>query len=392
KELGPAADIYALGAILYECLTGRPPFKAATPLDTVLQVVSDEPVPPRQLQTKTPKDLETICLRCLQKEPRKRYADALALAEDLGRFQTGGRIQARPVGSTDRMLKWARRRPMVAGLLAAVVLLVIAGTSVSTFFAVEAGTRADEAEKNFLVAEATTKVAEEKTKLAQEKTALADAKTKLAEERTKETIAALHERGLALENEKKERKRANEREEEAKKQLRRAETAHYATQILLAQRELQDGNLAWAEQVLQDCRQELRHWEHRYLEALLHSRMRSFKGLPSHVHSVALSADGKRLATACWRGPATLWDTTTAAVIATFKPSKQEFSNVVFSPDGKRLAAGDGTRVLIWDAGTGKEVLSFAALPAKISQLAFSPDGKRLACVSALPAGKKGTV
>jgi WD40 repeat protein len=132
EEIGPVTDVYALGSILYEMLTGRPPFKAATPFDTIQQVLSEEPVPPSRLQPKVPRDLETICLKCLEKEARKRYGSAADLADDVHRFLAGEAIQARPTPWWERAAKWAKRRPERAILwgLAAAAISLLVGTLV----------------------------------------------------------------------------------------------------------------------------------------------------------------------------------------------------------------------------------------------------------------------
>jgi hypothetical protein len=125
--LGPAVDVYGLGTVLYELLTRRPPFVSDNVLETLRQVRAEDPIPPQKLRAQVPRDLETICLKCLEKEPGRRYPSAAALAADLRRFVNGEPIQARPPGVLGRAARWARRRPAVAGLLAVALGLTALG-------------------------------------------------------------------------------------------------------------------------------------------------------------------------------------------------------------------------------------------------------------------------
>jgi serine/threonine-protein kinase len=177
QQVGPLADVYGLGAILYELLTGRPPFRAPTMLETLEQVRSREPVAPSQLQPTVPGDLETICLKCLQKDPRKRYADAGALAEDTRRFLRGEPIRARPVGRAERLWRWGRRNPRLALLGAGTALVLVAWAVSMSLLAWELKRQKDSTEQARAEADRNAAAA-----LENEKKAQANARTARANE------------------------------------------------------------------------------------------------------------------------------------------------------------------------------------------------------------------
>jgi len=236
KELGPACDVYALGAMLYECLTGRPPFRAANPLDTILQVIAEEPVPLTQLNRHVPRDLEVICLKCLQKEPDKRYDSALSLAEDLRRFQAHEPIAARPVSKGERLLKWVKRKPLVAALTATVATGLVVGITLLsglTWYAQEQAANARFAEQQ---AEERAGKEEEAKRLAESQKQLAEDQKRLAEQETKR---AEKEKSRAEEQQKLAEERATAEEmakSRAENEFKRAEAEKQRAQQQLPQR------------------------------------------------------------------------------------------------------------------------------------------------------------
>jgi WD40 repeat protein len=336
-DIRPSADIYPRGAIRYELHTGPPPFRAATPLDTVLQVVADEPVPPRQLQSQTPRDLETICLKCLQKEPAKRYGGAQALAEDLCRFMAREPIRARAVGKPERLWRWCRRNPAVAALSAVVAVSVLVGAGVAAFFAVEANT----------------------------------------------------ERQLAVDNARRANAKAIEASrhaEQARQETQRARDAKllsdqrlYVVQMNQAHAALEAGNLGRVNQLLSDTEPELRGWEWGYFWRLCHGELYTFRGHADDVLAAAFSPDGRLLTSISEDGTVHVWD---VAARRALHPAGHtgEVIAAAFSPDGHQLAFdGEGDRVRVWDLVAGRELPLLVGHTDLIRSLAFSPDGQRLA-------------
>jgi WD40 repeat protein/serine/threonine protein kinase len=323
SQVKEVADVYSIGAILYALLTGRPPFQADNVMDTLMQVIERDPVAPSALNARVPRDLETICLKCVEKDRRRRYGSAGELAEELKRYLAGMPILARPVGRMERTWRWCRRNPAVASLLVMVTLSLAGGTIISSLFAIEARDRADGEQQN--------------------------------------------------------RREAEKQAGLANTQLNRAEWLLYANDIASAQREGELNNPAAAIRSLDRTFANRRGWEYYYLRQQNQQSLRL--SIPAHdqkVLALAVSNDGRMIVSAGRDRRVKVWDATSGRELATLA-GDQFVTQLTFSQDRQRIGgvATDG-KLRIWDSSTGQvqnEIITSAIPALAAASASFLPSG-----------------
>ncbi len=327
------SDVYSLGVVFYQMLTGELPFRG-TPRMLLQQVLHDEPRRPRTLDEHIPKDLETVCLKALAKDPARRYPSAAELAADLRRFLRGEPIRARPVPAWEKAWSWARRRPAVAGLLAAstVAALALVTAIVGTFY---------------------------NTRLTAEKHTAELARDSAEQARLGEAA-----------------------------QRRLAEAFLYFSRVSLAEREWTANNIRRSDQLLDECPVRLRGWEWNYLRRVCHAELRTLQGHGQAVNCVSFSPDGQRLATVGFDKALRIWDAATGKPLTTV-PLPEISICLAFSPTGDRLAVGywvadesQPQAIDVFDTTTWKSQACLRGHGARVIDVAFDRSGQKLVSTS----------
>lgn len=347
-DANPACDVYSIGATLYHMLTGNPPFRGANLVETLNLVANNEPVPPRRQNPLVDRDVETICLKCLAKDPAKRYASAEELQADIQRWETDKPIVARPTGRIERVFRWCKRNPVVAGLALFAIVALVAGSTISTYLALLANQRA-------IVAESSRQQATQQKMVADQQRAVAD----------RERERAKKQRNLAIAG-----------KDAAERQL-------YLNRIQRAHTEWRAGNAAAAWQQWNACPPHLRGWEHRYLYSLFTTGQRTVqtaKGLRG-LNGLSVSEDGRRILCKqhSW---VEVWDRGKEDFLP--KPGGGRGMPLVscadMMSDGSRFVTGsaDGT-LRTWNPSDGKLLTSWQGHQNGVTTVAVSRGGARIA-------------
>ena len=375
-KVSALSDVYSLGALLYHLITGRAPFAAGSVAETVQQALHDDPLSPRALNPAVPADLETICLKCLEKEPSRRYVTAWAVAEELSRCLRDEPIVARPVSRIEKTWRWCRRKPAVAALASSVALLLVALAAAASVAAwrIELGRRA-EARQRELATQANAQLARVNRSLEESVTIL---ELQRAEQSFRSGDASMGLAHLAA-------------------VLRRDPSNHVAAERILSallhrnwvlpvgaslQHPTFVSSVAFSPSgryIVTGCADGLaRIWD-------AGARRQIGIGLkhPAHVRGATFSPDETKVATACEDGNARIWNWRTAEVITGPLKHDDWVFAVSFSPDGQRIvsACRDGT-ARVWSARTGDLLLTLAAHTDAVRKAVFSPDGRLIATAS----------
>jgi serine/threonine protein kinase/WD40 repeat protein len=356
RRIGPPADVYALGAILFECLTGRRPFEGDEPMSVLLKVVNEPAPDVRAVRPDVPRDLAAVVARCLAKEPRRRYPSAADLADDLRRFLENRPTVARPLRRRERLWLWAKRNPAVASLTAALAAVLVVAFASVTWFWLEAERTAED---------------ERRAKLASELSELR------AKEEARRALEALEEAG-------RQKKLATHREAEVEfaRAVTWCEEGRVEEGLKLFVRVVELAQASGAADLERAARTNIAAWPRELPPA-----RREFR----HVAQPRLAAfhpDGRRMVTAGREGEVYLWDLATGDKLRTYKPATSlltlagadplTYWTVAVSPDGETVVTGGtGGRLTLWDvdAPDPRLAVDVVGFGEDVWSVAFAPDG-----------------